>query len=110
MSPPRVPVLLSRLANRFASRTCVRDEAADKMAIMLSAIHFREMQGQTTTLRQLHQISEMPQPEALSLVDKLQKSGIVEIETNLGDAFESRVTLNGDTRKRMNRASTREAA
>lgn len=110
MSPSRVPVLLSRFANRFANRSCFQEKSADKMAVMMSAIHLREMSGQSTTLRQLHQISEMPQPEALNLIDRLQKAGIVEITTNLGDAFESQITLNDATRRRLDRASMREAA
>lgn len=81
-----------------------RDEKALRMAQMTSLIHLRELRGMTTTLRQLHQISDLDQPEALTLIAHLEAARIVTIERNLGDAFESTIALQETTRRRLDRA------
>lgn len=80
------------------------------MAEMTAAIHSRELEGETTTLRQLHHIAELTQPEALTVVDQLEQAGIVDIDHNVGDRFESTISLSESTRRRLDRATKGKAA
>lgn len=64
-----------------------------EMAEVARVIHERHSNGLTTTLRQLHKISSLSQPQALTLIHELERVGIVQIESNVGDAFESTITI-----------------
>lgn len=102
--------VFNRVAEWFAGPAIARDETALRMAAMTSAIHGREITGQTTTLRQLHRIAELTQPEALTVVAKLERAGLVEIDHNVGDRFESTISLTEVTRRRLDRATKGKAA
>lgn len=60
---------------------------------LLRALDAREKCGKSTRLRQLHHISQLSQHEALRVVAMLEGDGFVVVERDLGDAFESVVTL-----------------
>lgn len=80
------------------------------MAQVTSAVHQRQMAGMVTTLRQLHTISGLSQPEALTVIAQLEKAGIVIISHNLGDAFESSIRLSEDAQQRLDLAASSDAA
>lgn len=63
------------------------------MQQLTAAIYIRETRGDVTTIRQLHAIAGLTQPEALLALGRLQQRGSVHIEHNLYDAFASEVTL-----------------
>ncbi len=74
-----------------------------RAAMLADAISVRESQGQTTSLRQLHTIAPLAQPEALKAVTELEKHGMIEIEHNLYDALDSQVTLTEKMRRNIER-------
>ena len=102
--------VLDRIAGQSRGARADRGRVALRMAEVTAAIHLRELGGLSTTLRQLHKITEMSQPEALGLIRRLENAGIVRIEGNLADAFESTVFLTGEARRRMDRAAQTKAA
>lgn len=102
--------VFNRVAQWFAGPAATRDETAVRMAEMAAALHSRETGGETTTLRQLHKIAELTQPEALTIVDRLERAGLVAIDHNVGDRFESTISLTERTRRRLDRASKGKAA
>ncbi len=65
-----------------------------QMAQMTDALTRHRAAGFETTLRQLHKICDLTQPQALSLLTQMEEAGIVTIDRNLGDAFESVIRLN----------------
>lgn len=90
---------IDRLKNALnPSRPKQSDPVAARMAQLTSAIYARECEGEETTLRQLHKISDLSQPEALNTVSALERAGIVKIDTSLTDAFESLVVLTEDAK------------
>lgn len=70
-----------------------------KMQQIVVAIHVRETRGEATTLRQLHAVADMTQPEALLALGHLERAGSVCIEDNLNDAFASELILTEPTRR-----------
>lgn len=72
------------------------DLFAARMALVTSALHYREAAGQTTSLRQVHKIAGISQPDALNIIAQLENAGIVSLEDNIGDTFESLIRLNED--------------
>ncbi len=98
----------SRTPNRAPKGESVYSDAMQKVA---AALFLREQQGKVTTLRNLHEIAELPQPEAMLALGRLQKAGYVRIEHNLKDAFSSEVILTEGTRswfdEQVRRKSTR---
>lgn len=64
-----------------------------RLSQMASLLDHREHVGQRTTIRQLHTLCEMEQPEALSMLAELRRTGVVAIEENTTDEFESVITL-----------------
>lgn len=62
-------------------------------ALLVDAVQYRQTRGQTTTLRDLHSLLDIPQPVALRIAHKLQEVGVLEIESNMTDAFASTVTV-----------------
>jgi DNA-binding MarR family transcriptional regulator len=79
------------------------------MAQVTSAVHQRQLAGMTTTLRQLHTATELDQPVALNLVAELERAGIVIIDRNIGDAFESTITLSEEARRQLELATAQKA-
>lgn len=102
--------VFNRVAQWFAGSAAAHDEAAVRMAEMAAVLHSRETGGEVTTLRQLHKIAELTQPEALTIVDRLERAGLVEIAHNVGDRFESTISLTEATRRRLDRATKGRAA
>lgn len=99
-----------RIAAYFGESQDGVDALALRMAKVTSAVHIRETAGHVTTLRQMHKICDLEQPEALSVVAELERAGILVIERNLGDAFESAVMLSEDAKRRLAKDSDRKAA
>ena len=77
--------------------------SALRVAQIALAIHERECLEKTTTLRQLHRITELTQSEALNTIDELEQLGWVSIERDIMDAFESPVTLTDKARHQLSR-------
>ena len=79
-------------------------------AVVIDAILKRERAGEPTTLRQLHKASQLTQPQALRVLGELERAGLVVIERNNVDAFESVITLGEEFRERIEQNSIRDAA
>ena len=75
--------------------------AIDRSAIVAHALYHRERDGQSTSLRQIHLISDIGQPEALRIVADLEEAGLVRVERDIHDALESRVELTERMRGRL---------
>ena len=101
-------VACARIVNWITGRENTRDVAAMRMAQITSAIHARTIRGEGTTLRQLHKISNLEQPQALNVVTELERSGVVQIDRNMSDAFESLVSLTEDAKSRLDEAQNEE--
>lgn len=80
-----------------------RQSTTDTSAMVAHAIYRRENAGQSTTLRQLHHIVAVGQPEALRLVRELEAKGMVVVTDVVHDALESRIELTEVTRHRLTR-------
>lgn len=98
------------LSDWMRGRAVVRDTGAMDMPEITTAIHLRQRAGHVTTLRQLHKVCELTQPEALTVIAELEHAGIVLIEHNVADAFESTVSLTEEARLRLERVSHSTAA
>ena len=72
---------------------------------IVMAIHQREQQGLQTRLVELHRITGLTQPEAFSALARLERIGIVEIEPDHTNRFDSVVALTEDARWRLARDS-----
>ncbi|AOL23609.1 hypothetical protein Ga0102493_112597 [Erythrobacter litoralis] len=70
-------------------------------ALMTEAIRQREAGGHQTTLRQLHCVLGISQPSALRIAHLLAREGVVRIEENMSDRFESTVRLSPETQRRF---------
>jgi len=70
-------------------------------ALMTEAIHKRESEGHPTTLRQLHRMLDIAQPTALRIAHLLAREGVVQIDENMSDRFESSVRLSPETQRRF---------
>ncbi|MEM8726492.1 MAG: hypothetical protein AAGE86_13325 [Pseudomonadota bacterium] len=75
------------------------------VALVTHAVHARELAGETTTLRQLHQVTNISQATALRVVYDLEDAGAFEIEPDEWDRFASRIALTKTMRDEMERAS-----
>ena len=62
-------------------------------ALLIESVQLRSKSGLATTLRDLHDLLEAPQPIALRLVHSLEKEGIVTIERDVADALASTVSI-----------------
>lgn len=80
-----------------------RDLSADNSALVAHAIYRREDAGQSTTLRQVHHIVGVGQPEALRLVRELEAEGMVVITDVIHDTWESKIELTDAMRDRLTR-------
>jgi DNA-binding MarR family transcriptional regulator len=100
----RFRTLAARLARIFKTPPCrsvdppLRESGITLAALMIEAIRQREAEGCTTTLRQLHCLLDISQPTALRLAHLLAREGVVRIEENLSDRFESAICLSPGTR------------
>ncbi len=81
-----------------------------RMTQVTSAIHQRQLGGQTTSLRQLHKICNLDQSEALSVLAQLRNAELVSVEQNMVDEFESLVVVNEDASRRLAQVVERAAA
>lgn len=100
----RFRTLAAFVGRLFDTRPCrspdppLRESGIALAALMIEAIRQREAEGRTTTLRQLHCVLDISQPTALRLAHLLAHEGLVRIEENLSDRFESAICLSPDTR------------
>lgn len=97
------PALVARIANwlgvdRQLNETDADDALTVRKGEIVQALKAREAAGTVTTLRQLHTVTGLNQPEALSLANHLERDGVVRIDRNLGDAFESLIVLTDATK------------
>ena len=70
-------------------------------ALMTDAVRQRELQGLSTSLRQLHRVLDVSQPAALRIAHMLSREGVLCIEEDLSDRLESTVRLSSATRDRF---------
>ncbi|MEP2140188.1 MAG: hypothetical protein ABJP70_10610 [Erythrobacter sp.] len=80
----------------------VAPETSDKLsghALIAQTLFAREKAGQTTTLRQLHQITQITQPAALRILAYMQRTGEVTVEEVIHDTFESTIVLSKKKRE-----------
>lgn len=70
-------------------------------ALVAQAIFYREKSGRTTTLRQIHTIVDLGQPEALRVVHELEANGLLVIHADINDTFESKIELTNTMRDRL---------
>ena len=70
-------------------------------ALLVEAVEHRRSAGQITTLRDVHELLETPQPVALRIVQKLEADGVVQIERDIADAFASVVTVKPPVANRL---------
>ncbi len=111
LSMGKVHACIARLAARRTRDTHLRVEPTNpKLEKVKGVILNRQLGGEETTLRQIHKFSGLDQPQALNLVAQLEREGVVEIERNLNDAFESIVSLNEDSVRRMRRTKRKKIA
>ncbi len=98
----------ARICHRFSALRRRKPVGQNKLTIQMaqvtSAVHQRQLAGMTTTLRQLHTATALDQPAALNLVAELERAGIVIIDRNIGDAFESTITLSEEARQQLQMA------
>lgn len=80
------------------------------MTRLASAIHTRQLSGEKTTLRQLHTICDMDQPQALAALAQMRLAEIVTVEQNVSDEFESLVILSDDASELLSQSARRDAA
>ena len=83
------------------SRTGVDHVPSEAAAIITQTVYKRELAGHSTSLRQIHRLAELSQPDALRIVGALEKQGMLSIEADLHDALESRIVLTRPTRDRI---------
>lgn len=69
------------------------DERRVLEALLIEALLQRHLLQRATTLRDLHDLIDVPQPLALQLARQLEVSGKVVIEASKTDAFASQVRL-----------------
>lgn len=79
-------------------------------ALLIDAVRHRELHGQTTSLRDLHRLLDVPQPLALRLADRLRDEGVVLVEMNDADAFASVVRISRSVANQMDAAKRRRDA
>ena len=96
-------------AARDADAACT-PSSTEAAAMIAHAVYQRENASQTTTMRQLHQIVEMSQPEAIRTVRDLESAGMVEIAHDITDTLESRVMLTPRMRDRLETILRRNSA
>ncbi len=85
-------------------------ELLQSTSLIAQTLFARENAGQSTTLRQLHQLTQISQPTALKLLADMQRKGEVTIEEELHDTFESRITLSPKARDLLDTQPTCDAA
>ena len=78
------------------SKPVAQSKQMSQMVQMTKALARHRAEGNITTLRQLHKICELTQPQALTVVTELEQAGIVTIDHNISDAFESVIRLDHD--------------
>ncbi len=104
----------AEMRKKLASFTRVKDASADPVSLcaraIMDALSAREQEGETTTLRQLHLVTDFSQREALKAVAALEELELVEVDRNLHDALESRIDLTEEMRKRLADSNRRSAA
>lgn len=82
--------------------------ATEAMNKVTAALFGRESSGMRTSLRQLHKVADLSQPDALVALKRLQRAGTVTIEHDLNDAFASQVELTAQTRRSIAEAAKRQ--
>jgi len=82
----------------------------ERMTQMTSTLLKRQRNGATTSLRQLHAVCELEQPEALLTLAELRTAGIVSITENASDEFESLIQLNEEGLLRLSQITDQKAA
>ncbi|BDI61071.1 hypothetical protein [Qipengyuania nanhaisediminis] len=100
---------IARLLKR-AGMNETEPQAPAHLSALAEVIHERMLADQPTTLRQLHKISDLSQPQALGVMAELERAGIIRIERNMADAFESVITLTPRAQARFSRRRSRKAA
>ena len=102
--------LRARIQNARTDTCAAEQSPTEHAAIVAHALYQRERADRTTTLRQLHQIVELTQIEAMHAIRELETGGMVTIADEIDDALESRVELTPAMHQRMAKILQRAAA
>lgn len=94
-----------KLRERFDARRDNGDAlfpaGGESAALIAHALYRREMNGVTTTLRQVHHLVDIGQPEALRIIKDFEGRGLILIEQDINDELESKVALSEALRQRL---------
>ena len=99
-----------RLSGEKTSPDGERDLLVADAILVARAIHARAVAGEATTLRQLHKITHLTQPEALRAVAELERADLLSIEHDVNDALESKVLLDEAMKASISQIARRDAA
>ncbi|WP_390582679.1 hypothetical protein [Erythrobacter sp. MTPC3] len=77
---------------------------------MAQAIYSREQNDMPTTLRLLHQVTPLTQPQALKAVAELEKSQMVVLQREANDVLASSIILTDEMRSQLSSAQQKSAA
>lgn len=80
-----------------------------RAAIVAKAIYAREQNGVPTTLRLLHQVTPLTQPQALKAVAELEKAKMVVLQRELNDVLASSIVLTDEIRRQLSSADEKSA-
>ncbi len=105
-----IKIWLHKFRNAQQAAEVANPPAHDNALILAAAIYDREVAGITTTLRHLHKISDLTQSQALKVVSKLEQEGLVRIDDDTKDAFESVVTITPALRQQLTAEARKNAA
>ena len=94
---------LASLLARIRGKNPVGVQDTTLASPIVIAIYQREQQGRETRLAELHRITGLTQPEAFNALARLERIGIVEIEPDHTNRFDSLVALTDDARWRLAR-------
>lgn len=107
----RAKARLMRDKLRFGKQSVL--ESAEPLkghALIAQTLFAREKAGQTTTLRQLHHITQIAQPAALKLLADMERAGDVTVDEALHDTFESTILLSKQARETLRSQPAADAA
>ena len=102
-----------RLRDMLRSKKVVTPETSERLsghAIIAQTLFAREKTGQTTTLRQLHHITQITQPAALRILAYMERTGEVTVQEVVHDSFESTIVLSDKKREALKSQIKRDAA
>ncbi|MEP0392518.1 MAG: hypothetical protein ABJ205_07445 [Erythrobacter sp.] len=75
-----------------------------------SVLSQRQLSGEVTRLRQIHKLTGLDQRETMKLIAELKSSGVLTVEENLSDVFESILIVDERAFRHQIRENSKKAA